>query len=330
MNDLDILREAWAEPAPPADTSRTAARTALLERASGTTKARRSRLPRFSVRLVAVGALAAAVAIGVTVVQTGGGTDEHGRPRPVVPGIPTGPVADASQALERAALAAEARPFTPPRPDQWIYVESQSRKSRGKPNGALSKNPHDTAVFRNWKRADGKKVADLEDGKLRFAGTMPTTPPSDYATLAALPTDPSALLHWFYKEMGGLGDNEEERYDVAYGMLGTMLRDNVLPPRTEAAAFRAIKQIPGVTLVKGRVDAAGRPALALGRLSEGWLHEELLLDPSTYAYLGERAVAVKDRTSRGEGGGHRDKKGDLLTLTVRLKAGIVDTAGQRL
>ncbi|WP_433467789.1 CU044_5270 family protein [Spirillospora sp. CA-128828] len=330
MNDLDILRDAWAEPEAPADTSRAAARTALLERASGGGSVRKKavRLPRFGVRLAVVGALAAAVAVGVTVVQTGGGTDEHGRPRPVVPGVPAGPVANASQALERAARAAETRPFTPPRPDQWIYVEKRMRTGPH-PNGSLSTDPRDTVVTREWKRADGTQVAGLEKGKLVFSGTMPTTPPSDYASLAALPTDPTALLRRIYKDMGGLGGTAEGRYSTAYAMLGAILRDNVLPPKTEAAVFRAIEQIPGVTLVKGRVDAAGRPALGLGRVAEGWLHEELLLDPATYAYLGERSVALKDHTSRGLDGSVSVKKGELQNLTVRLRAGIVDKAGQR-
>lgn len=332
MNDLEILHDAWAEPDPPADAARAAARTALLDRAAAgpTPVARRFRLPRLGVRLAVVGALAAAVAAGVTVVQTAGGADEHGRPRPVVPGLPAGPVANASEALERAAHAAETRAFTPPRPDQWIYIESRSRTGK-RPNGPLDDDPRETVVIRTWKRADGTKQAMVEDGRLVVSESgPPTTPPSDYASLTALPADPQALLRWTYKQMGGLGETAEGRYSTAYGMLGAILRDNVLPPKTEAAVFRAIKLIPGVTLVEGRVDAAGRPALGLGRVAEGWLHEELLLDPATYAYLGERSVARKDHTARGLDGTMSVRKGDLLNLTVRLKAGIVDEAGQRL
>lgn len=330
MNDMDILREAWADCEPPADTARTTARAAVLARAEGREPARRRgiRLPRFGVRLVAVGAMAMAAAVTVTVVQTGGGTDEHGRPHSVIPGIPAGPVANASQALERAALAAESRPFTPPRPDQWIYIESTLRKG-ARPNGPVSRDPHKTLVERSWKRADGKKSATVEDGKLVVSEMMPTTPPTDYASLIALPTDPSALLQRIYEDMGGLGETPEGRYSTAYSMLSAVLRESVLPPKNEAAVFRAIKQIPGVTLVKGRVDAAGRQALGLGRVTEGWLHEELLLDPATYAYLGERSVAIKDHTSRGVDTAVPVQKGDLLNITVRVKAGIVDKAGQR-
>lgn len=211
MNDLDILRDAWAEPGPPAEASRTAARTALLERASGGTR-KRGRF-RLGIRVAVV---AAAVAVGVTVVQAG---DEDG---PVVR-----PVSNASQALERAALAAEARPFTPPRPDQWVYIESRTLTG---PVGAPPENLRDTGVRRQWKRADGTKSARLEDGKLVVSATPQTTPPSDYASLAALPTDPAALLQWVYQRAGGR--TAEGRYSAAYSMLCAILRDNLLPPKT--------------------------------------------------------------------------------------------------
>ncbi|MFD0903148.1 CU044_5270 family protein, partial [Actinomadura sediminis] len=286
------------------------------------------RLPRLGVRLAAVGALATAAVVGVTVLQSGG-VDEQGRPAPVVPGIPAGPVANASELLERAAQSAEARPFTPPRPDQWVYTESRSRRG-DTPNGPLSDDPADTRTNRSWTRADGKVIALMENGRLEqvplAAGTMP---PSDYASLAKLPTDPDALLKWVYAGMGGLGETSEGRYSTAYGTLSAILRDNVLPPRLEAAVFRAIKKIPDVTLVEGRVDMAGRQAIALGRITEGYIHEEILFDPKTYRYLGERAVAIKDHSTRGEDGTLSFRKGDLMRLTVQVKTGIVDEAGQR-
>lgn len=342
MNDLDLLRGAWDEPAPPTRAAREAARAALLARAASSKettvphatetpapvarRTRRVRLPKAGVRLAAVGVLAAAIAAGVTVVQGSGGTDEHGRPRSVVPGVPAGPVANASEALERAARAAESRPFTPPRPDQWIFTEFRGRKG-ATPNGPLSRDPGKIRVTRQWQRADGKKAALIEKGRLEILGTMPTTPPSDYPSLAAMPTEPGALLAWVYKDLGGLGETAEGRYSTAYTMLGAVLRDNVLPPKVEAALYRAIKRIPGVRLERG-VDAAGRPALALGRLTEGWLSEQLLIDPKTYTYLGERSVAVKDHTSRGEDGSLTYRKGDLGILSVRLKAAVVDKPGQ--
>lgn len=334
MNDIDALREAWDEPRAPSAAARTSARAALMDRTAGrTAAATRSaapgtgrRLPRLGVRLAAVGALATAAVVGVTVVQQAGGVDEHGRPTPVVPGVPAAPVANASELLERAAKSAETRPFTPPKPGQWTYVE-QRRRTGETPNGKLSTDPADSSVKRSWVRADGKMRAFKAHGELvkQKVGSG-IIPPVGYTRLAQLPTDPGAMMKWINEKTHGMGAT----YEGAYSVLGTILRDNVLPPKTEAAIFRAIKQIPGVTLVEGRVDMAGRKAIALGRVSEGYIHEEILFDPETYAYLGERAVAIKDHTSEGLDVSRTFEKGDLLRLTVRTAAGVVDEAGQRL
>ncbi|RSN45640.1 CU044_5270 family protein [Actinomadura sp. WAC 06369] len=332
MNDIDALREAWDEPAAPSSAARTGARAALMDRTAGRAPAAAprhapgGRLPRLGIRLAAVGALATAAVVGVTVLQSGG-VDEHGRPAPVVPGIPAGPVANASELLERAAMSAETRAFTAPRPDQWVYVESRSRRG-DTPNGPLSDDPADTRTNKSWTRADGKMIAYMENGRLERSPMIAGSPPSDYASLAKLPTDPDALLTWVYADMGGLGETAEGRYATAYTTLSTILRDNVLPPKLEAAVFRAIKQIPDVTLVEGRLDMSGRQAIALGRITEGYLHEEILFDPKTYGYLGERAVAIREHSTRGEDGTLAFRKGDLMRLTVQVKTGIVDDAGQ--
>jgi hypothetical protein len=277
--------------------------------------------------------MAAAVAAGVTVVQTSGGTDKAGRPRSVLPGIPAGPVANAEQALNRAAAAADARTFTPPRPDQWIYTELRIRTS-AKPAGGVTGGPYKTYIRRHWERGDGKKSAEIVNGRVKVLDEFSKTiPPNDYPSLAALPTDPDALLRWVYAQ-DGAKPGSQGSYESAFGTLGVILRENLLPPRTEAAIFRAMKKIPGVTLVDNAADAAGRRAIALGRTTEGWLHEEVLLDPKSYAYLGERAISIKGHTSRGVGDNPTAmpeyvKKGVLQNLTVRTAAGIVSAPGQR-
>jgi hypothetical protein len=337
MDDLKILRDAWGEADAPSQSTHAKARAVLLAKATGQGDAprtgRRLRLPRIGARLVAIGMLAAAIAAGVTVVQTSGGTDKAGRSRSVLPGIPAGPVANAAEALDRAATAADARTFTPPRPDQWIYTELRIRTST-KPSGAVTGGPYKTYIRRHWERGDGKKSAAIVDGRLKvFNGFSMTIPPSDYPSLAALPTNPDVLLRWVYAQDGSKPGSQGQ-YETAFGTLNVILRENLLPPRTEAAIFRTMKKIPGVTLVDNTADAAGRPAIALGRTTEGWLHEEVLLDPKTYAYLGERVISIKGHTLRGVGSNPTAmpeyvKKGVLQNLTVRTAAEIVNKPGQR-
>jgi hypothetical protein len=58
-------------------------------------------------------------------------------------------------------------------------------------------------------------------------------------------------------------------------------------------------------------------------------HPRVPLDRRTYTYLGERSVAIKKRTLRVDGS-WTVKKGTIQIFTARMKAGIVDRAGQRL
>jgi hypothetical protein len=72
----------------------------------------------FSRRLVGAAAFALAIAAGVIVVANLGPTGPDGRSRSAVPGLPGVPVA-AAEVLERAAVAAEEKPFAAPRDDKW-------------------------------------------------------------------------------------------------------------------------------------------------------------------------------------------------------------------
>jgi hypothetical protein len=107
-----------------------------------------------------------------------------------------------------------------------------------------------------------------------------------------------------------------------------ILRNGVAPPKAEAAIFRAIKLLPGVTLNKDAVDLAGRKAVAVGLVMGGYLRQEILLDQKTYRYLGERTVAIKDHTEHATDGTWTTKKGGVINLDVRTASGIVDKPGQ--
>ncbi|GAA3714723.1 hypothetical protein GCM10022224_095460 [Nonomuraea antimicrobica] len=361
--DLEALRQAWPQPAPPSSDAYTAARDALLRRADTTAPRRpgRVRLPgaprwlarsglpgeprsagRFRLsgagrRVVAVGVLAAAIS-GVALVIGPAGDEE---PRSVVPGLAL-PAANAQALLGRAAEVAGNRAFTAPRPDQWIYIE---RRVQGVPQPTQGEvqtpgTPLESRVGRSWTRADGKEVAVFEDGELVRSPTGGGMPPLDYATVAALPTDPGALLAWMYENLGDIPRSDEDRHNSAYRLLGSLLAQNLVPPAQEAAVYRALARIPGVTVNPDAVDVDGRPAVAVSRTEDGWVSHELLLDRSTYTYLGERSIASADHTAPGPGTrveegrkivnmGHAYaiKKGTIMTLAVRLDIGVTDRPG---
>ncbi|GAB3364438.1 hypothetical protein GCM10027452_27670 [Micromonospora halotolerans] len=226
-----------------------------------------------------------------------------------------------AQTFELAAVHAETEPFTPPRPDQWTYVEL--RIVRGKI--AQDKGQDTRETTRSWQRADGRQSAVMLDGKLEVSTEstdLPqVTPPQDYPTLAGLPTDPRALLEWLRDRSPSGRDGDE----VAYNLIDSMLRDNVLPPGVKATLLRALALIPGVTRSSGPVDFDGRPAIALGMVQDGWRQEDILLDPTTHEFLGGRTVVVEDHTTPE---GVRLKEGDVEVELIRVAGRIVDAPGQ--
>ncbi|MEV6149926.1 CU044_5270 family protein [Nonomuraea sp. NPDC052129] len=323
--DLDALRRAWPEPVPPSHDTCSAARAALLQEATAALprRARRFRLPRAGGRVLAVGALAVAITAVAFVV----GNPEGDTPRPIVPGLAL-PAANAQVLLHKAAAVARDRPFTAPRPNQWVYIETRIQgPDQADPSVVLTPGtPLKTRVDRAWTRADGKVVAMFEDGKLVRSSTGGAMPPVDYASVAALPTDPDALLAWMYGNLGG--GLQEQRHARAYLLLGSLLNNNLVPPAQEAAVYQAMAKIPGVTVNPDAVDVAGRPALAVGYVEDGWLSHEILLDRTTYTYLGARDIAIADFNYPGADP-RLVKKGRIDALLVRLAIGITDKPGVR-
>jgi hypothetical protein len=328
MDDLKALYEAWEISEAPSRAAAAQARAALLARANGRVSPRRRfrlPLPRLGVRLAAVCVFVLTIAIGVAVVENITGAD--GRQASIVPGLV--PVANAAQVLERAAVAAEKKSFIAPRPSQWIYFED--RYSSYGPGGRLV----DEGVRRTWHRADGLGLAFIDEhGHLRVREEEPPERRlgrpipifGSYRELAALPADPDALLRWAYEQ--NIENGDDSRDAVVYLLFKHILRENVLPPELEAATFRALKQVPGVTLTD-TVDVSGRPAFALGQ-TEDWLHQELLLDKQTYTYRGERSTVVKDATIDPLKAGNSTgevKKGSRVVV-ARVATAIVDEPGR--
>ncbi|MFC5746870.1 CU044_5270 family protein [Actinomadura rugatobispora] len=346
LDDLETLRAAWAGTEPPSDEARATARAALLERAAADApsapRTRRGfRLPRLGVRLVAVAALAAAIATGVTVLQSWGGD------RAVVPGVPPAPAASAAEALDRAATAAERRPFTTPRPDQWVYTRYKNVKvkERWPLTDSAGNDFSSRIVEEQWARADGRRSAYRDGGKLHFVNEerrpQDVWPPSDYAVLAALPTDPDELLALVYRHvppveephsrpgvrlLGCPPDPRSLRDDYAFNDLLRMLGNGMPPPKVEAAIYRAMKKTPGVLVTKHLGPGDDQAEVGLGRHVSGWQFNEVLFDARTYRYVGQRSTAVKDRREVMKACGALSGGG--LNMRV-VGSGVVDKAGQR-
>jgi hypothetical protein len=296
MNDLEILDHTFA-PAPPSDDARREARTALLARG----RPRRRRAP---LRVAAIATAAAITAAFLLVVQNLGDS---------------GPVA-AAEVFERAAQAAETKPFVEPGLHQWIYTEDRIVTSD-------DPTPYTRTM---WHRVDSGGIAWIDDrGKVRIREFSDAERPQrgapfdSYEELTKLPTDPDALLRWAYEQadhVEGAGLTEDgDVYAIFSGVLGA----NVLPPDLEAGIFRALERVPGVTV--STVDVFGERVLSLAQ-TEDWLREELFLDPETYAYRGQRGTVVHDATINPEKAGNAtgEIEAGHTATSIRVKSAIVD------
>jgi hypothetical protein len=142
----------------------------------------------------------------------------------------------------------------------------------------------------------------------------------------SLPRDPAKLLAMFRAERKSApGKSTPDSF--AFESFSSMLLASLVPPEVERSVYQAIALIPGVTVVHNTVDLEGRPAIAINYRADGWRDDQLLLDPRTYAYLGERQVAGASYTDRGLG--WTIAKGQIIVLITRQTPVLVDRPGQQ-
>jgi hypothetical protein len=223
----------------------------------------------------------------------------------VVVAVQSGPGAAPSAAatvLDRAADVVAADDV--PRPDahQWFF-----RSGKGlTPSGEV-----DLVGGQGWYRFDGKKYAEAASDRPDdvHVGTvspealaMNFNPDEAWDAAAALPADPDALLSALRdSELADPEGTTEAARD--YDAVLEVLRHQPLPSQTQANLYRALATIPGVGVDEDpEPDLLGRPVVSVtfdGDVDEGPIRSrtELLLDPDTFAYLGQRATALEAGTS---------------------------------
>ncbi|MET8546495.1 CU044_5270 family protein, partial [Kitasatospora sp. NPDC004799] len=267
-------------------------------------------------------ALACALAVaGVLAVDLGGAP---GREPPAVSEGVTA-TAEAVRLLDRIALAAADGPEQPPvRADQFVYIESRvGYAAQSADGGPVTMAPVHTRQV--WLSADGSRPGLLReqggpDSRLDAprggapGGGAPSIDAPTHTYVAALPTDPDALLALIRD--GGRGGDPDQR---AFAAIGDLLAETWAPPQVGAALCRAAERIPGVTVVPSAVDAAGREGIAVARTAHGQ-QTQWIFDRTTYAFLGERTVLGED----GEAG----PAGTVVGTSAVLAKGAADRPGE--
>ncbi|HEX5289746.1 MAG TPA: hypothetical protein VFX25_12820 [Streptosporangiaceae bacterium] len=90
----------------------------------------------------------------------------------------------------------------------------------------------------------------------------------------------------------------------------------MLPPQLNAALYGVLAKLPGVSFDKSVTDASGRTDAGFSTVQEGYLKEEIMVSPSTFAYLGLEEVAVVNHTTNATDGIFRIVKGQVLGWTA--------------
>jgi hypothetical protein len=200
--------------------------------------------------------------------------------------------------------AAEARRLEKPlapRDDQFIYSKEIIKETPV--GGGRTK----TYVDESWSSVDGSKKSYLSElGNAQwvppFRPGESIWPPNRWSELKQLPTDqaklPIALNHLLRKREPDRPVRAREWPLIQIGLSG-LLRKAVLPRGLRAATFEALATVPGIKLLPGRTDAAGRPGVGIQyvdpNVPRGGGTQVLVFDAKTYQYLGMR-------NQRSEGG----------------------------
>ncbi|WP_209441370.1 CU044_5270 family protein [Amycolatopsis vancoresmycina] len=106
------------------------------------------------------------------------------------------------------------------------------------------------------------------------------------AFYAALPHDAAAL----YAKLKDLTKHRGSTPSVMFHFGIEILRAGQMPAPLRAQWYRALAKIPGITVLAASTNLDGRTGVALG-LADSHEIRQLIIDPATGAFIGERTIA---------------------------------------
>lgn len=316
-HDLDELRREHPAPAPitltPGHRARLAARVDRAVTRSDT----RSRAVRAIAAPATVLACATAVAAAAVLALTGS-------PAPLPP--PDREVlasAAATRVLDRAADRALAEPELAVRDDQFVYTRSAAITNEGRFGGGVALGEvHEREIWLGqdpgpygWQDDVIREFGQdwpIEHGSPATAGPQRPT----YAWLASLPADPDELLAHLSRFASPVDGQTSDQ--AMFDLIGSIVSEQLVPPGTTAALYRAVTRIDGVEVDRGATDALGRRGIGISRADERFrTRTTWVFDPTTYELLGTRWFFT-----------HADGSPDTLFGAVAvLETAVVDRAG---
>jgi hypothetical protein len=125
---------------------------------------------------------------------------------------------------------------------------------------------------------------------------LPEFSRTDFAYVSGLPTTPEAMLAHL-RTAAGDGNTKKggkrSLDEMVFTAAGDLVRERYLPPAQRAALYRALGSLANLRLIEDAEDAAGRKGVAVAYDDAvTGVRRELVFDPSTFVYLGERAFVT--------------------------------------
>jgi hypothetical protein len=290
----------------------------------------------------ALAGLAAAVAIAAGVIAFHG----HSAPAKPAAGHRFGRPDSAAQLVDYATMSAAAGPAFNPGPHQWIYTDVLQATSSAGTGGYLAGPPDGRLNQKTWTRVDFQEYAYLKNGKLVIAASnVPRSaktgqavepvpfgwPSVSYAYLNSLPTGPARLMAVIKDNLKAAPDpiGAEGTGNVGvFNAVQALLQNTVLPPRLLAGLYGVLARDPAVNFEPLVTDLAGRSGVGFSTVQEGYLEEQIVVNPRTYAYMGYVDVAVRAHKTTGLDGTAHFRRGQVLGWEALLGSGIVQRPGQ--
>ena len=182
--------------------------------------------------------------------------------------------------------------------DLWVVRERAEPFALGSKDAQAFVDPPEDEV---WKARNGV-----------FGSHWTYSHPSQYAELYRdYPRDPAELLDYVREHPVGDGTTDAAAFDD----IGSILRNGTAPVDLRSALYQALTRIPGVTLASDEANLAGQNGVAVAYPGQG----QLIFDPSTGAFIGERDVSPGFPDVAGLGP-------DKVTLSTVVSTRVVDHA----
>jgi hypothetical protein len=297
-------------------------------------------------RVVLAAAIAAALVAAAVIVARAVPAAHRPGPEPAagsqaglvpVAGAPR-PAATAAQLVAYATRAAAVAPAFDPKPHDWIYTKTLAATSSAGEGGLLFGPPDGKAVTQTWARVDGRELAYLQHGKLVISpggGEPGGWPDSSYPYLNSLPSRPAQLKAIIEANL------KAQNYVIGSGDIGVfnaiqaLIENKVLPLRLRATLYGVLASDPAVHFDPRVTDFGRQAGVAFYTRQEGYLKVEIVINPRTYAYMGDRYVAYRARNlpaainNRIPSGPYLHiRKGQVTGEEAVLQSDIVARAGQ--